>query len=123
MLGLNSSGQLGDGTTTTRSTPAPVLGLTGAVRVFGGPSHFCALRSDGSLACWGSNTNLKLGATGTGTTPILVSSLPEPVVHAAAGIEHTCASLMSGAVWCWGSNGYSQLGRVGSTTAPGAVVW
>ncbi len=121
--GLNSSGQLGDGTTTTRSTPAPVLGLTGAVRVFGGPSHFCALRSDGSLACWGSNTNLKLGATGTGTTPILVSSLPEPVVHAAAGIEHTCASLMSGAVWCWGSNGYSQLGRVGSTTAPGAVVW
>lgn len=51
--GANWSGQLGDGTTTNRSTPTQVL--TGVADVAGGLYHTLALKTDGSL--WTSGRN------------------------------------------------------------------
>ena len=47
--GNNGSGQLGDTTTTGRSTPVQVSGLTGTVQVAAGGNDSAALRSDGTV--------------------------------------------------------------------------
>ncbi|HEY3281797.1 MAG TPA: hypothetical protein VGN26_05940, partial [Armatimonadota bacterium] len=61
--GLNDHGQLGDGTTLSRSAPVQVLGVGGTgvlnsvVAISSGASHSVALRSDGSVVAWGYNAD------------------------------------------------------------------
>ena len=45
--GRNSTGQLGDGTTTNRSSPVSVAGVTNAVAIAAGLFHTCALGPGG----------------------------------------------------------------------------
>ena len=63
--GLNSSGQLGDVTTTNRNTPMPVSGLTGITAISAGVFNTVALRNDGTVLAWGLNFS---GQLGDGTT-------------------------------------------------------
>jgi alpha-tubulin suppressor-like RCC1 family protein len=65
-FGLNNSGRLGDGTTTTRLAPVQVGTATTWTKVSAGGSHTCALQG-AALSCWGSNTN---GQIGDGTTTV-----------------------------------------------------
>ena len=123
--GSNGSGQLGDGTYTTRPTPAAVNGLgSGVVAVAAGGYHTCALTNAGAVWCWGSSLSGQVGDGTTGTyrlLPVAVTGLGSGVVAIAAGNNHTCAATNAGAVWCWGSNSYGQLGD-GTTTDRGAPV-
>lgn len=73
--GQNNSGEIGDGTTTSRATPAPVAGLAGVVEIVMGETHTCARQSDGAVKCWGGNVS---GQLGDGTTATRLS--PTPVV-------------------------------------------
>ena len=61
--GFNRSGQLGDGTTVSRPSPTPVSMLTDATSLYvdNGDLHSCAIRSDMSVVCWGSNEYGQLG--------------------------------------------------------------
>jgi alpha-tubulin suppressor-like RCC1 family protein len=59
--GANGNGQLGDGTTTSRTTPALVPELRDVVEIAAGGGHQCALRADQSVFCWG---NSAVGQTG-----------------------------------------------------------
>ena len=105
--GYNGLGQLGDGTTTNRSTPTEVTGITSGVTAISadGP-HTCALLDTGAMKCWGYNGSGQLG-DGTTTqrnTPTQVSGLTSGVTAISAGREHSCALLTTGAVKCWGRN-------------------
>jgi alpha-tubulin suppressor-like RCC1 family protein len=82
--GSNSSGQLGDGTTTDRSTPVAVKGvgattaLSGVTALSTGRQHSCARLSGGAIDCWGSNSNgeLGVGLIDYSSAPVEVVGLP-----------------------------------------------
>lgn len=114
--GLNSNGQLGDGTTVVRATPVAVTGLTGVNRITAGRFHTCATTSAAAY-CWGDNEFGQLGdgSTTDRTMPIAVSGLAAGVMSISAAHFHTCA-VHIGVAKCWGRNAFGQLGD-GTTTA------
>jgi alpha-tubulin suppressor-like RCC1 family protein len=127
--GDNEYGQLGDGTTTDRTTPVPVLQaggapLTGVQAIALGFLHVCAQTAGGEAYCWGANSDGQLGngaetdSPTTTPTPVLQSAGGAPLTGVQAlapGGFHTCAIVSGGEVRCWGDNDFGQLGD-GTTT-------
>jgi alpha-tubulin suppressor-like RCC1 family protein len=126
--GANWNGRLGDGTTTSRYTPARVKKssapndyLTGIVSIAAGGGTMAAIDADGNIWTWGAGAN---GALGNGFTedksyPVLVMTpgaanqgVPLPgVSQVACGSSGFCIALTrSGTVYGWGNNNFSQLG-------------
>ena len=116
--GYNAVGQLGDGTTTYRTTPVDVLGLGGTVKqIAAGALHTCALMTTGGVKCWGENIQAQLG-NGNRTVslvPVGVVGLASGVASISAGGNHTCAVTTAHAAKCWGDNHFGELGD-GTTT-------
>lgn len=86
-----------------------------------GGSHSCALFSDGSVKCWGSNAYRQLGLgnttnRGSGANhmgdnlPFISLGTGRTATAIAAGANHTCALLDNSALKCWGYNAFGQLG-------------
>ncbi len=122
--GYNGQGQLGDNTTTDRSTPYLVSGLeNGVTSIAAGGNHTCAVQN-GAVKCWGHNAYGQLGDSTTISKSVItaVFNLSSSVTSISAGAEFTCA-IQNGAVYCWGYNGYGQLGNATATdsAAPVAV--
>src|SRR3954454_1841380 len=109
--GLNSDGQLGDGTTTTRRSPVKIASNLTFVLVSTGRNHTCALSSAKKAYCWGRNNVGQLGIQSS-TTKLK----PVPVAdnrtfrEVTAGGFHTCGIGLDGKGYCWGWNKYGQLG-------------
>jgi alpha-tubulin suppressor-like RCC1 family protein len=77
----------------------------------------CYLRTDGTVWCWGNNTDGEIG-DGTSTdrlVPTKVGGLPDasslPAIEVTTAEEHACALLKDGEVWCWGINDTLNLGQ------------
>ena len=90
-----------------------VGGLTsGVAAISAGDGHSCAVKTDGSLWCWGANYQGELGdgtlTSRTAPTPVL--DLPSEVASVSAGSSDTCAVMTDGTVWCWGNDGLGALG-------------
>ena len=109
--GLNSSGQLGNGTKTSRSTPVLVSGIVGAIAVAAGADHSVALLADGRVFTWGEAGRGQLGngSTTDRTTPVQVTGLPA-IAALGCGRDHVLAITAAGTMWAWGQNDYGQLG-------------
>ncbi|MFD3659781.1 RCC1 domain-containing protein [Streptomyces sp. NPDC058659] len=110
--GANTTGQLGNGTTTAQSFPATVAGLSGVSEVSAGLNHALAVKG-GRVLAWGSNASKQLG-TGQDTTnpyriPIPVQSL-DKIKDVGAGCDFSVALRQDGTVWTWGSFANGRLG-------------
>ena len=108
--GRNSSGELGDGTSTDSSLPVTVAGLADATRLAVGRIHSCAVRATGELVCWGDNANGQLGDGTKTNSGAPVSTGITDAVEVAAGLASTCARRATGEVLCWGANNFGQTG-------------
>jgi alpha-tubulin suppressor-like RCC1 family protein len=128
--GSNRQGQLGDGTTSARTTPVLVIVNSGGIlqnvaQISAGFSHVCALKTDGTVWCWGGNGFGQIGNFNVAAVfqPTAVQVLvndgsADPlgsVEWITSGGNHTCAQFLpdvhgarTGA--CWGYNAYGQLG-------------
>jgi alpha-tubulin suppressor-like RCC1 family protein len=110
--GSNLSGQLGDGTNTTRSTPVAVVDLgADVVEIASGREFVCARHQAGTISCWGNNSNGQLGNGNTTSSNRPVAAAVTGALQVAAGHQHTCALVGAGAVSCWGGNSNGQLGN------------
>lgn len=125
--GNNSVGQLGDGSTSNRTSPVAVNTATGfsalsgksVVTVSAGYNHSLALCSDGSITGWGWNSSGQLGDESNTNRiyPIMVSTVSassalygKSAMAIAAGNQHSLALCSDGSVTAWGRNGAGQLG-------------
>jgi len=109
--GSNSNGQLGDGTTTQRTSPVQVQPGTIWSSVSASESHTMAIRRDASLWAWGSNANGRLGdgTISQRNTPVQVQP-GATWASVSAGASHTVAIREDGTLWAWGNNANGRLG-------------
>lgn len=118
--GSNFNGVLGDGTTTSRVKPTPVVDtgvLSGRTieKIDGGYGYTCAL-ADGAVYCWGGGANgvLGNGSTANSSVPVAVTPVGSMVAGGVTDITvggmHACA-LAAGRVFCWGSGTNGSLGQ------------
>src|SRR6185503_5980158 len=74
--------RLGDNSTTQRTAPVNVFGLTsGVAQIYAGVDFTCALTTGGGVKCWGTNGFGQLGTgLGNSSKPVDVSSLTAGVI-------------------------------------------
>ena len=114
--GDDSDGELGNGETMLSSPlPVKVVDIDDAVAVTAGHWHTCALRENGSIACWGGDHEGQLGNGRQGHEfdsfmPVDVLDISDAIAVAAGG-EHTCAVHETGEISCWGDNWHGELGN------------
>lgn len=123
--GANFDGKLGLGETNDvrTLTPVEVHGagnvsfLNSVAAVMGGEMHDVALKSDGTVWCWGWNA---FGQLGNGTTndswiPVQAGLTANPpltnVVKLGGRPYFTLAEKADGTIWAWGMNQFGQMGN------------
>ena len=108
--GVNSVGQLGDGTTVGRTIPTAVAGGLSFQALSGGFLRYtCGLTVSGAIYCWGTGLAAGPQAAQASTVPVPVMAGMTFVAFSARS-NHTCALGAGGDLSCWGSNQSGQLG-------------
>ena len=116
--GGNNHGQIGDGTTTNRTTPTAVSlpsGVTAFTQIKSLYWNTCGLGDNNQSYCWGHNWYRQVGdgASGTQRTSPALVSMPSGVNYIkdfVGGRDHTCGMGDNGKAYCWGGNTYGQIG-------------
>ena len=111
--GRNNNGQIAfdPASGALQNTPRQVGTSTGWETIAGGSSHSLALKSDGKLYAWGSNSFGQLG-DGTTNTKTAVSQTGTDADWAlvTARSSHVLALKKDGTLYAWGGNIRGQLG-------------
>ena len=111
--GDNRWGQLGNGTTTSHSTPGPVAGSRRFKQVATGERHSCGLTTGDEIFCWGANQWGQLGFEGPRFDLTLVPTKvagTRQYMNLTAGRFHTCAVTIGSKGFCWGDGRSGQIG-------------
>ncbi|MCE2885742.1 MAG: hypothetical protein LW806_12705, partial [Planctomycetaceae bacterium] len=91
-------------------TQPPLIQLTAGQIDVGNNTHYIGVQSDGTVVCWGRDTN------GQASPPAGLGA----VTAVSAGSDHSVALTTGGSVVCWGNNDFNQCavpaGLVGATT-------
>jgi cysteine-rich repeat protein len=103
--------------------PIAFVGSGGVTVLAAGNDFSCAVLSDGSVQCWGTNDSGQLGqgnlTAAFGTLPAVVSLGQAAVtVNVSRNQGIACAILVDGSVRCWGSNAGGTLGLGNNTAFP-----
>ena len=112
--GDNTSGQLGNGSTSQFSeTPVEIAGgrRYRLLRTSSIGGFSCAITQAGATFCWGDNTH---GQLGDGTTTLRRSPVRVKggitFASVTLGAFHTCGLTAADQAYCWGDNQHGQLG-------------
>jgi hypothetical protein len=119
--GTNKLGAVGDGTTMTRKTPVPVVGVKDAVAIATRSGISAAVLADGRVMTWGA------GNGGLGRK-VYTEDAPHPTPAFVAGVSgiksiavgsiHMVALTQAGTVISWGDNMIGEIGHPGSDPRP-----
>ena len=120
--GDNSSGQLGNGSTSSSRVPVAV-NATGALagktikQISVGFDHTCVVSNDHKIYCWGRNNSgqLGIGNTSNSSIPVAVNATGalagKTIKQVSVGAWYTCATTSDNKAYCWGINSSGQLGN------------
>lgn len=111
--GSNGDGQLGDNSTTSKSSPVQIVTASRDWRkVSAGQSHCAAIKTDGTLWSWGYGNFGELGnnANGRRSSPVQTVAGGTNWRDVVAGHTHTAAIKTDGTLWTWGQNPSGGLG-------------
>jgi alpha-tubulin suppressor-like RCC1 family protein len=114
--GGDNYSQTGTGLYLQSNLPHDVVGMqTGVAGISAGSLHTCAVRTDGTVWCWGQNLYQQLGAglydiqIGEPVEALLAPT--ESAASVAAGGQSTCVLLADGTARCWGDDGSGECGN------------
>jgi hypothetical protein len=131
--GRNNRGQLGDSTTTDRSSPVSIAtSITNWTQIACGSEHALGIAATGLLYSWGAATSGALGsnATTSRSSPVTVSNSGTTWIAISAGTNFSGGIKSDGTLWTWGLNSSGQLGSNSTTnrsspqtTSAGGTNW
>lgn len=122
--GYGAIGQLGNNSTTDRSSPVQTIsGGTNWRQVAGGSSHTAAIKTDGTLWSWGQGGDGSLGDNTaiSKSSPVQTVSAGTNWQQLECGSDHTIAIKTDGTLWLWGRNIYGELGTNDRTSRSSPV--
>jgi alpha-tubulin suppressor-like RCC1 family protein len=126
--GVNSSGQLGNGTTVSSNAPVLVSGGLTFTQIDTGATFACALTNAGAAWCWGNDGQDQLGNTTLATNSDVPVAVTGGLAFAQISLGTSFACALTTAVppvpYCWGSDSAGQIGNAAAAnpqTAPLAV--
>jgi alpha-tubulin suppressor-like RCC1 family protein len=111
--GNNNFGQLGDNTITPKSSPIQTIsGGTNWKLISAGYYHTLAIKTDGTLWAWGTNSQGQLGNNTIAhkSSPIQTIAGGSNWKSVSCGVFHTAAVKVDSTLWIWGYNPSGQLG-------------
>ncbi|MBA2661529.1 MAG: hypothetical protein H0U74_04495 [Bradymonadaceae bacterium] len=127
--GLNSRGQLGNGSVVNAPVPVETTNVFTAASIANGGAHTCARNHSGEILCWGANGQGQLGngeilaGDFNHVKSIVKLNAQDNMgdnLAIALGSAHSCALRSDQTVWCWGFN---QVGQVGQSNMVQAYRW